>query len=92
MSKTQEEVWMEEAIDLIRERPALQFFMQNFFELTGLYNTTPTDGGEAQRVLGYRDAGLEVKGLLENYDPTLYHELQLSRINYLLETGGNEKE
>lgn len=87
MKATQETVWLNELMTLIREKPALQFFFQNFFENAGIYGAPPSEAELLPRAVGQRDVALDVKSLLDTHDPTLYYELQLQRINYLMQTG-----
>lgn len=86
MARTQEDAWMEEAVEMLCNSDALQFFFQDFFQRAGMYGTPPTETELTQRAAGQRDIALEVKAVLESYHPTIYHELQIARINYLNNT------
>ena len=90
--QTQEDIWMADACIAIRGNKGLQYFLQNFFEQAGVYSAPPTEPELISRAAGQRDIALDVKSLLDEYDPLLYHELQIARIEYLTQTQDDEED
>lgn len=81
----QEEMWLADAVDAIKQSPGLQFLIAHLVEQSGFLDQIKEDDAIAlARRAGQRDPIVAVKHILDFYDPRLFPAILLDRAQYLI--------